>query len=153
MQSGYKGGICGHSVSAFGNSVSMPIVALGLSGHCNGYRATVAVICNNSPSFNTLSYHSLKTSLLATPSHHTVPLLSAWILCGSNSPYFSHSSAPNNWVVVTEAVGSALELISSQCVNKERGSLGLEVTDFITVISSRLMSECKWAEGPLFMYM
>jgi hypothetical protein len=24
----------------------MPIVALGLSGHCNGYRATVAVICN-----------------------------------------------------------------------------------------------------------
>jgi hypothetical protein len=25
----------------------MPIAALGLSGHCNGYRATVAVICNN----------------------------------------------------------------------------------------------------------
>jgi hypothetical protein len=24
----------------------MPIAALGLSGHCNGYRATVAVICN-----------------------------------------------------------------------------------------------------------
>ena len=34
------------SASAFGNSVSMPIAALGLSGHCNGYRATVAVICN-----------------------------------------------------------------------------------------------------------
>ena len=32
--------------SVFGNSVSMPIVALGLSGHCNSYRATVAVICN-----------------------------------------------------------------------------------------------------------
>ena len=46
MQSGCKGGICGHSASAFGNSVSMPIVALGLSGHCNGYRATVAMICN-----------------------------------------------------------------------------------------------------------
>ena len=38
-------------------------------------------------------------------------------------------------------------------VNKEKGSLGLEVTDFIAVISSRLMSEYKWAEGPLFMYM
>ena len=25
----------------------MPIVALGLSGHCNGYWATVAVICNS----------------------------------------------------------------------------------------------------------
>jgi hypothetical protein len=25
----------------------MPIVVLGLSGYCNGYRATVAVICNN----------------------------------------------------------------------------------------------------------
>ena len=24
----------------------MPIAALGLAGHCNGYRATVAVICN-----------------------------------------------------------------------------------------------------------
>jgi hypothetical protein len=46
LQSGCKGGICGHSASAFGNSVSMPIAALGLSGHCNGYRATVAVICN-----------------------------------------------------------------------------------------------------------
>ena len=46
MQSRCKGGICGHSVSAFGNSVSMPIAALGLSGHCNGYQATVAVICN-----------------------------------------------------------------------------------------------------------
>ena len=48
MQSGCKGGICGHSASAFGNLVSMPIAVLGLSGHCNGYRATVAVICNNS---------------------------------------------------------------------------------------------------------
>ena len=47
MQSGCKGGICGHSASAFGKLVSMPIAALGLSGHCNGYRATVAVICNN----------------------------------------------------------------------------------------------------------
>ena len=46
MQSGCKSGICGHSASAFGNLVSMPIAALGLSGHCNGYRATVAVICN-----------------------------------------------------------------------------------------------------------
>ena len=25
----------------------MPIAALGLSGHCNGYWATVAVVCNN----------------------------------------------------------------------------------------------------------
>ena len=47
MQSGYKSGICGHSASVFGNSVSMPIAALGLLGYCNGYRATVAVICNN----------------------------------------------------------------------------------------------------------
>ena len=46
MQSGCKGNICGHSASAFSNSVSMPIAALGLSGHCNGYRATVAMICN-----------------------------------------------------------------------------------------------------------
>ena len=47
------------------------------------------------PPFNTSSYHSLKTPLLATSSHHTVPLLSAWIPCGSNSPHFPHSSAPN----------------------------------------------------------
>jgi hypothetical protein len=46
LQSGCKGGICRHSASAFGNLVSMPIAALGLSGHCNGYQATVAVICN-----------------------------------------------------------------------------------------------------------
>jgi hypothetical protein len=46
LQSGCKSGICGHSASVFGNSVSMPIAVLGLSGHCNGYRATVAVICN-----------------------------------------------------------------------------------------------------------
>ena len=51
MQSGCKSGICGLSVSAFGNSVSMPIAALGLSGHCNGYRATVAVICNSGQRF------------------------------------------------------------------------------------------------------
>jgi hypothetical protein len=25
----------------------MPIAALGLSGYCNGYRATIAVICNS----------------------------------------------------------------------------------------------------------
>jgi hypothetical protein len=46
LQSGCKGGICGHSANAFSNSVSMPIAALGLSGYCNGYWATVAVICN-----------------------------------------------------------------------------------------------------------
>ena len=55
MQSGCKSGICGHSASAFGNSVSMPIAALGLSGHCNGYRATVAVICNSGVSYVTCS--------------------------------------------------------------------------------------------------
>ena len=43
-------------------------------------------------------YHiSLKTSLFAILSHHTVLLLSAWIPCGSNSPHFPHSSAPNNY--------------------------------------------------------
>ena len=35
-----------HSVSAFSNLVSIPIVALGLSGHYNSYQATIAVICN-----------------------------------------------------------------------------------------------------------
>ena len=38
-----------YSVSVFGNSVSMLIAALGLSGHSNGYRATVAVARNNYP--------------------------------------------------------------------------------------------------------
>ena len=50
-----QGGFCRYLASAFSNLVSIPIVALGLSGHCNGYRATVsmiynttiAVICNN----------------------------------------------------------------------------------------------------------
>jgi hypothetical protein len=46
LQSRCKGSICEHPVSAFGNSVSIPIVVLGLLGHCNGYRATVTVICN-----------------------------------------------------------------------------------------------------------
>ena len=46
MQSGCKGGICGHLASAFGNSVSIPIVVLSLLGYCNSYWATVAVIYN-----------------------------------------------------------------------------------------------------------
>ena len=58
MQSECKGGICGHSASAFGNSVSMPIAALGLSGYCNGYRATVAVICNSIFLGDVVSMHS-----------------------------------------------------------------------------------------------
>jgi hypothetical protein len=37
----------GLSASAFGNSVSMLIAVLGLSGHCNGYQATGPVICNS----------------------------------------------------------------------------------------------------------
>jgi hypothetical protein len=49
----------------------------------------------------------------------------------------------NFFLEILISVGSALELISSQCVNKERVSLGLEVTDFIAVISRRLVSECK----------
>ena len=32
--------ILGYSASVFGNSVSMLIATLGLSGHSNGYRAT-----------------------------------------------------------------------------------------------------------------
>jgi hypothetical protein len=59
LQSGCKGSICGHSASALGNLVSMPIAALGLSGHCNGYRATVAVICNTK---NTEPDHSVGSS-------------------------------------------------------------------------------------------
>jgi hypothetical protein len=38
--------ILGYSASIFGNSVCMLIATLGLSGHSNGYQATVAVICN-----------------------------------------------------------------------------------------------------------
>jgi len=38
--------VLGYSVSVFGNSVSMLIAMLGLSGHSNGYQATVAVIRN-----------------------------------------------------------------------------------------------------------
>jgi hypothetical protein len=39
--------ILGYSASVFSNSVSMLIVMLDLSGHSNGYQATVAVIHNN----------------------------------------------------------------------------------------------------------
>jgi hypothetical protein len=35
-----------YSASIFGNSVSVLIATLGLSGHSNMYWATVAVICN-----------------------------------------------------------------------------------------------------------
>ena len=38
--------VLGYLVSVFGNLVSMLIVALGLSGHSNGYQATVAVARN-----------------------------------------------------------------------------------------------------------
>jgi hypothetical protein len=38
--------ILSYSASIFGNSVSMLIAILGLSGHNNRYQATVAVICN-----------------------------------------------------------------------------------------------------------
>ena len=47
MQSGCEGSICRHLASAFGNSISIPIAALGLLGHYNDYWATVAVVCNN----------------------------------------------------------------------------------------------------------
>jgi hypothetical protein len=39
--------VLGYLASIFGNSVSMLITALGLSGHSNGYQATVAVARNN----------------------------------------------------------------------------------------------------------
>ena len=39
--------VFGYSVSVFGNSVSVLIVTLGLSGYSNGYRATVAVASNS----------------------------------------------------------------------------------------------------------
>jgi hypothetical protein len=39
--------ILGYSASVFSNSVSMLIAMLGLSGHSNGYRTTVAVARNN----------------------------------------------------------------------------------------------------------
>ena len=38
--------VLGYLVSVFGNSVSMLIAMLGLSGHSNGYRATVAMARN-----------------------------------------------------------------------------------------------------------
>ena len=38
--------ILGYSASVFGNSVSMLIATLGLSGHSNGYQATVAMARN-----------------------------------------------------------------------------------------------------------
>ena len=48
----------------------------------------------DSPSCNTITSQSQDTPL-ATPLHHTALLLSAWIPCGSNSPHFPHSGAPN----------------------------------------------------------
>ena len=39
--------VLGYSVSVFGNSASMLIAMLGLSGHINGYQTTVAVARNN----------------------------------------------------------------------------------------------------------
>jgi hypothetical protein len=39
--------VLGYSVSIFGNLVSILIATLGLSSYSNGYRATVAVICNS----------------------------------------------------------------------------------------------------------
>src|SRR5580692_9379225 len=41
-----------YSASVFSNSVSMLIATLGLSGHSNGYRATVAVVRNISHPFS-----------------------------------------------------------------------------------------------------
>jgi hypothetical protein len=41
--------VLGYSASVFGNSVSMLIAALGLSGHSNGYQATVTIARNNYP--------------------------------------------------------------------------------------------------------
>jgi hypothetical protein len=38
--------VLGYLASVFGNSVSMLIAMLGLSGNSNGYWATIAVICN-----------------------------------------------------------------------------------------------------------
>jgi hypothetical protein len=38
--------VLGYLASIFDNSVSMLIITLGLSGHSNGYRATVAMIRN-----------------------------------------------------------------------------------------------------------
>ena len=73
LQSGCKGGICGHSASTFGNSVSMPIAALSLSGHYNGYRATVAVICNISYLLEEVYLflpHILYLSILALRDQH-----------------------------------------------------------------------------------
>ena len=56
------------------------------------HHITVSVLL---PPFNTSSDHSLRTSLIVMPSHHTILLLSAWIPCGSNGPHFPHSSTPN----------------------------------------------------------
>ena len=39
--------VLGYSASVFGNSASMLIAMLGLSGHNNGYRTTVAVARNS----------------------------------------------------------------------------------------------------------
>ena len=38
--------VLGYSASVFGNSASMLIAMLGLSGHSNGYRTTVAMARN-----------------------------------------------------------------------------------------------------------
>jgi hypothetical protein len=42
----------------FSNSVSMLITMLGLSGHSNGYQATVAMICNSNQQFQITDYKS-----------------------------------------------------------------------------------------------
>jgi hypothetical protein len=44
----------------------MPIAALGLSGHCNGYRATVAMICNRNEAADKLADLGAMTELWDT---------------------------------------------------------------------------------------
>ena len=44
--------ILGYSVSVFGNSASILIAMLGLSGHSNGYRTTVVVAHNSSGDYS-----------------------------------------------------------------------------------------------------
>ena len=61
-----------YSASIFGNSVSMLIAALGLSGHSNGYRATVAVARNNQ-----LQHHMMGCRQLGEVTNHVAIYLEA----------------------------------------------------------------------------
>ena len=88
--------ILGYSASVFGNSASMLIVMLGLSGHSNGYRTTVAVARNSSCLFM-VAAHSWQPLVhggcLSMCNYAILKGNSSYDLCDENYVMSSHSHA------------------------------------------------------------